>query len=290
MSNDTGLSFCGDDIKKNDYDRYLTCLFAKDDTVRENLFALYAFNQEIAKTAEVVSEPLTGMIRLQWWREAIEGIFEGKPRKHLVVEALARAVKDHGLKREKLDEFINAREFDLEDTVPQNLVSLERYVRKTSAELLGLATDITIEKSEQDKEASKVLGQVCRSMGIAWGLLGIIRATPFYAAKKRIYLPQDLINQHGLNTSTLFELKSSPELCEVTKVLTEAVKLHLGMARSLSGKIPKQAKSPLLLGILADQYIKRLESNNYDPFDVSLHRPKSSATWKLMWANICSRY
>ncbi|WP_085902741.1 phytoene/squalene synthase family protein [Kiloniella majae] len=289
MSNDTGLSYCGEDIKKNDYDRYLTCLFAKD-FARENLFALYAFNQEIAKTAEVVSEPLTGMIRLQWWREAIEGIYEGNPRKHLVVEALAKAVKDHGLKREKLDEFINTREFDLEDTVPLSLESLENYVEKTSSALLSLATDITLKKSDLDKGVNEALEQACQSMGLAWGLLGIIRATPFYAAKKRIFLPQDLIGQYELNTSTLFELKSLPELRAITKILTEQIKIHLSKARRLSGEIPKPAKSPLLLGVLADQYIKRLEGNNYDPFDAALHHPKASAPWKLMWANICSRY
>ncbi|WP_421783568.1 phytoene/squalene synthase family protein [Kiloniella litopenaei] len=289
MSNETGLSYCGEDIKKNDYDRYLTCLFAKD-TVRENLFALYAFNQEIAKTAEVVSEPLTGMIRLQWWREAIEGIYEGKPRKHLVVEALAKAVTEHELKRNKLDEFINAREFDLEEAVPQNLPALEKYVRKTSSELLGLASDMVINKTSLNKKTTASLDQVCRSMGIAWGLLGIIRATPFYAAKKRIYLPQDLISQCELNTSTLFELKSSPELCEVTKVLTMAVKNHLIQARVLSKEVPKQVKSLLLLGVLADQYIKRLEANGYNPFDKALHHPKTSATWQLMWANIWGRY
>ncbi len=289
MSNDTGLSYCGEDIKKNDYDRYLTCLFAKD-PARENLFALYAFNQEVAKTAEVVSEPLTGMIRLQWWREAIEGIFEGNPRKHLVVEALAKAVKDHGLQREKLDEFINAREFDLEDAVPQNLDALEGYVERTSSALLSLATDITYDKENVDESATEAIGQACQSMGLAWGILGIIRATPFYAAKKRVYLPQDLIAQYGLNSSTLFELKSSPELCAVTQNLTKQVKAHLSRARSFSGNIPKLAKSPLLLGILADQYVKRLESNNYDPFDAVLHHPRASATWNLMWANIWGRY
>ncbi|WP_120496499.1 phytoene/squalene synthase family protein [Kiloniella sp. EL199] len=289
MSNNPGLSYCGEDIKKNDYDRYLTCLFAKD-AVRENLFGLYAFNQEIAKTAEIVSEPLTGMIRLQWWREAIEGIFEGNPRKHLVVEALAKAVKDHGLKRDKLDAFIDAREFDLEDVVPQNLDALEEYVSRTSSALLSLAADITFGQSDVGEVGREALEQACQSMGLAWGILGIIRATPFYAAKKRVYLPQDLITQYGLNTSTLFELKSSPELCAVTKELTGQAKVHLNKARGFSGKIPKLAKSPLLLGILADQYIKKLEANNYNPFDPALHHPKASATWKLMWANIWGRY
>ena len=36
---------------------------------RGALFALYAFNLEVARVREVVREPLAGEIRLQWWRD-----------------------------------------------------------------------------------------------------------------------------------------------------------------------------------------------------------------------------
>ena len=51
-----------------------------------------AANHEIAKTAEVVSEPAIGQIRLQWWREALEGVEAGRPRAHEVAIPLAEAV------------------------------------------------------------------------------------------------------------------------------------------------------------------------------------------------------
>ena len=65
-----------------DNDRFLTALFAAA-AEREALFALYAFNIEIAKTRETVSEPLIGQMRLQWWRDAIDEIFgDGPVRRH----------------------------------------------------------------------------------------------------------------------------------------------------------------------------------------------------------------
>ena len=60
----TGKIVCG-----HDPDRYLCDLFAKP-KAREGLFALHAFNHEVAKIRELVSEPMLGHIRLQWWREA----------------------------------------------------------------------------------------------------------------------------------------------------------------------------------------------------------------------------
>ena len=58
-------------VRRHDRDRFLTALFAPAER-REDLLALYAFNYEIAKTREVVSEPVLGQIRLQWWRETID--------------------------------------------------------------------------------------------------------------------------------------------------------------------------------------------------------------------------
>ena len=50
------------------------------------MFALYAFNYEIARVREIVREPMLGQIRLQWWREAVSAAFSGMPpRQHEVV-------------------------------------------------------------------------------------------------------------------------------------------------------------------------------------------------------------
>ena len=64
-------SYCGALLRRHDADRYLTALFAPGER-REALFALYAFNLEIARMREAVSEPMMGLIRLQWWRDALE--------------------------------------------------------------------------------------------------------------------------------------------------------------------------------------------------------------------------
>ncbi len=282
MSN-SALSPYGLDVKSNDYDRYLTCLFAPEEC-RNALFALYAFNQEIAKTAEVVSEPLTGMIRLQWWRESIQGIYDRTPRKHLVVEALSEAIHQFSLEQQLFEKIIDSREFDLDEEVPATLNALEDYVESTSSSLLTAAVEITASNQTDNTH------EAVKHMGLSWGILGLIRAIPFHAEKKRIYIPQELSNQHNLDLKELFELQSSTALCDITKILAERLRGHLVKARSVRRDIPKNAMSPLLVGILADQYLKRLEENNYDPFNPSLRKVTSSASWRLMWANFRSRY
>src|ERR1700739_440445 len=79
-------------VRRHDRDRFQTVLFAPA-ARREALFALYAFNSEIARVRERVTQPTLGRIRLEWWRENIAAAFEGGPvRHHPVVELLSAAI------------------------------------------------------------------------------------------------------------------------------------------------------------------------------------------------------
>jgi phytoene/squalene synthetase len=66
-------AYCLDQVRRFDRDRYLTALFATP-SARADLMALYAFNLEVAKTREMVREPMMGLMRLQWWRDCIADI------------------------------------------------------------------------------------------------------------------------------------------------------------------------------------------------------------------------
>ncbi|MEJ2028057.1 MAG: squalene/phytoene synthase family protein, partial [Limibacillus sp.] len=74
-------NYCAAEVRRFDHDRYLSLLLAAE-PLRRSLLAIYAFNLEIARTAESVSEPMIGQIRLQWWRDSIEGLYGGAPRRH----------------------------------------------------------------------------------------------------------------------------------------------------------------------------------------------------------------
>src|SRR3981189_3867719 len=94
-------------VRHHDRDRYQTALFAPARR-REALLALYAFNYEIARVRETVTQPMLGQIRLQWWRENIAAAFEGGPfRHHPVVEPLAAVIRDLRLTRDHFDRLID---------------------------------------------------------------------------------------------------------------------------------------------------------------------------------------
>lgn len=133
------LSPCGEMVRKGDPVRFRTALFAPHEA-REALFALYAFNLEIAKIAPMVSEPMIGEIRLQWWRDSLDTIFGGGAvRRHEVVEPLCDAVRGAALPRAPFDVLIDARACDLDPAFPTDAASLTVYLRETAGSLTVLA-------------------------------------------------------------------------------------------------------------------------------------------------------
>src|SRR5437763_854177 len=138
----TGLSPVAALVRRHDRDRYQTALFAPP-RQREALFALYAFNYEIARVREIVSEPMLGQIRLQWWREVIAATFAGEPpRRHQIVLPLTDAIREFRLSRVLLEELIDSRERDLDAAPPETMAALEAYAAGTSASLVALALEI----------------------------------------------------------------------------------------------------------------------------------------------------
>jgi phytoene synthase len=99
-----------------DPDRAIATLFAPAET-RADLFALFAFNAELARIADQVSEPGLGAIRLQWWREAIERAASGDVTGNPVADAFGEVLARRTLSRERIAGLIDARSFDVGETV-----------------------------------------------------------------------------------------------------------------------------------------------------------------------------
>lgn len=277
------MTDCAREVRRDDHDRYLACLFAPTER-REVLFALHAFNLELAKTAEVVSEPMIGQIRLQWWRESLEGIYQDKVRSHYAVGALARAVKAHGLAKDELSMLVDARESDLEDHAPASLVELEGYAARTSGQLAKLSLSVL------GAQQTGVL-RAGQSLGTAWGLLGLCRAVPFQARQDRTFLPRDLTAGEGLDLPALLQGRSSPALCRVIAAIAErAAELLETASPKNRPNVARKASAPFLLGTLARSHLKTLKAAGHDPFDPRVQLRPPAAVWRLLWARTFGRY
>jgi NADH dehydrogenase [ubiquinone] 1 alpha subcomplex assembly factor 6 len=271
-------------VRQHDRDRFLTTLFAPE-ARRGDLLALYAFNHEIAKTREVVTEPVLGQIRLQWWRETVDAIYAGGAvRPHEAAAPLAAAIRGRNLSRAHVDALIAARDLDLAGEAPESLAALEAYAESSSARLICLALEVLGEHGAAAMAAG-------RAVGIAYALSGLLRALPFHARAKRLYLPRDLCAAAGLRIDEeVFELRSSAALAGVVAQVAAAAAGHLAAARAHQGAVPRGALPALLPAVLATADLARLKRAGYDPFDRRLARPDPWRGWRLTLAALARRY
>ena len=272
-------SDCAELVRQQDSDRYLTALFAPPER-REDLFALYAFNAEVARGREAVSEPMLGHIRLQWWRESVEGIYAGRPRRHEVVTPLARAVRDCGLTRAHFDRLIDAREADLLPDPPESLAALEAYAESTSSTLVWLALEALGVRDTESREAG-------RRLGIAWSMIGLLRALPFHAKSARCYLPADLMAETGVDLNAVLAGRSEPALRVAVARLAGVASRHLDEARAAS--LPRASRPALLSARLAGRSLQLLEGAGYDPYKARAEAPQTGKAWRLLISAISGR-
>ena len=97
----TDFDHAADVVRQFDKDRYLSALLAPE-AHRNGLMALYAYNAEISRIRELVSEPLPGEVRLQWWRDLLEGTEHGAVASNPVANALLQTIDRYELPKESL--------------------------------------------------------------------------------------------------------------------------------------------------------------------------------------------
>jgi phytoene synthase len=275
--------YCAELLRRFDRDRYAMALFAPQQA-RAALFALGAFNHEVAKTAEVVSDPTVGQIRLQWWRLAIEAIYAGTPPDHPVVTALARVVDRHGLPRAPFDNLIDAREADLDPTPPADMTALEGYAAATAGGLVRLGLQAVA------GAADPAAAQAAEHAGIAWGLTGLLRAVPFHARARRLHLPADLLHRHGVAARDVLELRAPEGLPAVVQAVSDRAAEHVARARAGQGAVGRRGVPALLPATVAAIDLRRLRRAGFQPHHPRLAEPRRFLGWRLAAALLSGRY
>lgn len=224
-------------VRRHDPDRFLTALFAPADR-RDALLTLYAFNHELARAREVVSEPPLALIRLQWWREVVEGA----RRRHEVADPLSDVIDAGLLRPDDLLPLIEARELEA-DPAFETLADWLDWMQ-TGAGGLAVA-------------AARVLGaaepEAARPFGAAYGVAGVLRSVPVLSAAGRCLLPLDLLAAQGLSPEAAI---ADPGGTAVQAILRHLVQEGHTLLRS-AGRVPKPAIAAALPGVLARRDLGR---------------------------------
>ncbi len=230
------LSPIGALVRRADPDRFLTVLFAPSDR-REALFTLYAFNNELARARDAASNPVLALIRLQWWREVVEGA----ARPHEVATPLAALLAAGLLDQAELAAIVDAREAEV-DTID----TLEEWRAMLLAGPGGLAV-----------AAGRLLGvpgsDALRRLGAAYGAAGVLRSVTALASRGRCLLPVATLAEYGLSPEAVIADPTGPAVGSALAALARQARPWLASSRS----VPRPAIAAALPAVLARRDLRR---------------------------------
>ncbi len=264
-------AFCAEQVRAHDFERYASTLFVSAEK-RRALLALYAFNVEISRVREQVSQPLPGEIRLQWWTDMLAGAGHGGVEGNPVAAELLLAIRTHGLAVEPLSRLIDEHEFDLYNDPMPSMAALEAYVHETSSALYALGADIMGQQSE-------ATDHLARHAGLAQGLTRVMATLPLDASRRQLFVPLQLLESHGSSMDELFAGEETPQLRAALDHLIGEARGHLKTAfELLAGAAPEIRPLFLPLALL------RRDLKRMSRADTDLFAPQASSRFRTLWA------
>jgi NADH dehydrogenase [ubiquinone] 1 alpha subcomplex assembly factor 6 len=241
-----------------------------------------------------------------------------------VVTALAEVLRVAPLTRYRLQQIVSTREEDLlGHAQPASLAAIERYAEGTAGQLLQLqleAAGLSSSSSrndddggssdEQEAGGSSSSGSGCSSsgcssaeaavaehaaahLGKAVGITGLLRGTYAAGAQRRVYLPADLCQQHGVEEQAVLAGRDSEGLRDVTLAVAAAAKQHLDEARRLVGEGPPAARPLFAPAVATGLYLDALEKCGFNLFDQRMLRGAFTPLayqLHLKWAQLRGKY
>ena len=258
-------------LRDTDRDRYLACLLAPADK-RGALAALYAFHAEIARVRDLVREALPGEIRLQWWRDLLEGSADGDALANPLAAGLLACVEEHRLPVAVLTDMIEARIFDVYNDPMEGRAALEGYAGETASALVQLASLIL------DPQGAAKSATAAGHAGVAQTVAGTLLMLPIHRRRGQVYLPADLMAATGLTPEALLAGNDKAAAARAIEAFVGLGREHLAKARAAGGV--SVANRPAFLPVaLVPHILRAAEKAGAD----ALERSLQPAQWRRQW-------
>ncbi len=251
---------CAEMVKTRDPDRYRATLTAPAEA-RGALFAIYAFNTEVFHAVWATYEPGLAEIRLQYWIDQIEALFQGKATDpHPVIDALRCEDNIRWLAKSDFTDLIQARRWDAYSDPFDDEAALRAYLTATGGNLMAMAARVLGLNDHYD--------YLIRNYGYAAGLAAFLQAVPKLKARGRQPLPDEAEGAlRALATDALTKM--------------DATKKHRVMATALPAMLAASEARPVL---------KMVTRNPSLVLKGQLTRAPIQRNWRALWCQALRRW
>jgi len=221
-------------LKILDPERYLACLYLPE-AVRPAAVTIYTFDAEIARIPNLVSEPMPGEIRLQFWRDVLaQGKADGAGP---LAENLLTVIDEQKLPAEVFHNYLNARIFDLYQDPMPDMGSFEGYLGETRSAILQMvALSCGLSRNTE-------LAEACGHAGMAIGIKRLLLSQAWLRHNRQIYIPIEVLEKHGLTSVQWLDGSPNSAHLSVVTGMIELANMHHAKALQAFQSLPKDARS-----------------------------------------------
>lgn len=278
-----------DAARAHEPDRYLAALLAPR-AVRDDLVVLAAVHGEIARIPRVVSDPMLGEIRLQWWHDAIErlaaGFASGERTGNPLADALGGVILRHGLPQARLFDCVEARLFELYADPITDEAALARYLAGAEGEGFRLAAQVLGVAGSPAADAALV------AAGDAYGLTRCLMALPFHLSRGHVPMPLTWPEVAGVtlvtDTSANADPRETSEAHPIRALVARSaqhVRTRLHDLRSHLADASHALNAAVLPCALVEPYLQALQVQDHDPTRHAVDVVPLQRTWRLWRAH-----
>jgi len=270
--------YCIELVKRTDHEHFLTNLLLPE-SIRTDSFAIRALNAEVASVRDNVSEKTIGLLRMQFWRDTIENLYQDQVPQHPVAIQLHKLIKQHNPSKELFERLISSREQFLSDKPFDNLEQVEQYGDQAFSSVYLLLLELMDNDSGHAKHAATQLGK-CE------GLVTLLRAAPYNATKRRCYLPTELLLEQGVSAEKIVRgggEEHDQAVRDVVEVIASRAQQHLDSCRFRLKYLNRDHKLLLLPAVAVDAYLDKLSKAKCNVWDRTLHSRNSWLPMSLYW-------
>ncbi|HEX3417789.1 MAG TPA: presqualene diphosphate synthase HpnD [Stellaceae bacterium] len=204
---------------------------------RNGMYAIYAFCREVDDIADGERPVERKLAALAGWREEIEALYDGRPH-HLLARALSGPVRSYGLRKEDFFAILAGMEMDARgDIRAPDLATLDLYCARVASAVGHLSVHIF-------GDSSAAAHNVAESLGRALQLTNILRDIAEDAARRRLYLPREILDRHGIRGDEPAAVLRHPALPAACRDVAGIAEAHFREAARAMEQCSRRAMRP----------------------------------------------
>jgi len=256
LTPDQAYQYCKE-VTLSHYENFPVASVLLPKKIRRHIYPIYAF----ARHADDLADETADKIALLEWRGLLHQSSQEKIA-HPVFLALSDTIQKFNLPIALFDDLISAFLQDLEKNRYENLAELLAYCRN-SANPVGRI--ILFLFGYRDEQLFQYSDHICSALQ----LTNFWQDIQLDLKKDRIYVPQDILQQYGLNEYVLFKKPYDDKIKAVLKTLTQVTRelflQGIPLLAHLRGRLKWELKFTVLGGL---EILKKIEEMDYNVLEI----------------------